>query len=52
MDVKHHRAETNGVRLHYITAGSGPIVLGLHGWPETHREYLPIVERRTLKCLR
>jgi pimeloyl-ACP methyl ester carboxylesterase len=45
MDIKHDRAETNGVRLHYITAGSGPTVLCLHGWPETHREYLPIVER-------
>jgi pimeloyl-ACP methyl ester carboxylesterase len=45
MDIKHNRIETNGVWLHYITAGSGPIVLCLHGWPETHREYLPIVER-------
>ena len=45
MDIQHKRAETNGVRLHYITAGSGPIVLCLHGWPETHREYLLIVER-------
>ena len=31
MDIKHNRAETNGVRLHYITAGSGPIVLCLPG---------------------
>lgn len=45
MDIKHNRAETNGVRLHYITAGSGPVVLCLHGWPETHREYLLIVEK-------
>jgi pimeloyl-ACP methyl ester carboxylesterase len=44
-DIKHNRAETNGVRLHYVTAGSGPIVLCLHGWPETHREYLYIIER-------
>lgn len=45
VDIQHHRAETNGVRLHYITAGSGQTVLCLHGWPETHREYLTIVER-------
>jgi pimeloyl-ACP methyl ester carboxylesterase len=45
MDIKHDRAETNGIRLHYTTAGSGPIVLCLHGWPETYRDYLPIVER-------
>ncbi len=45
MNVTHERVETNGVRLHYVTAGSGPVVLCLHGWPETHREYLPIIER-------
>lgn len=45
MDVKHHRAEANGIQLHYIIAGSGPSVLCLHGWPETHREYLRIIER-------
>lgn len=45
MDIKHHRTETNGIRLHYVTAGSGPTVLCLHGWPETHREYLYIIER-------
>lgn len=27
-------AETNGVRLHYVAAGSGPLVLLLHGFPE------------------
>ena len=45
MDIRHDRAQTNGVRLHYVTAGSGPVVLCLHGWPETHLEYLPIAER-------
>ncbi|MEU7866470.1 alpha/beta hydrolase [Dactylosporangium sp. NPDC049140] len=45
VDVQHHRAETNGVRLHYVTAGHGPVVLGLHGWPESHRQYLRLIER-------
>jgi pimeloyl-ACP methyl ester carboxylesterase len=27
-------AEVNGVRLHYLQAGSGPLVLLLHGFPE------------------
>jgi hypothetical protein len=25
---------TNGVRLHYVAAGRGPLVLLLHGFPE------------------
>jgi len=25
---------TNGVRLHYVAAGAGPLVLLLHGFPE------------------
>lgn len=45
MDIQHRRAEANGVRLHYVTAGSGPVVLCLHGWPESHRQYLRIIER-------
>ncbi|GAA4254435.1 alpha/beta hydrolase [Dactylosporangium darangshiense] len=45
MDVQHHRAETNGIRLHYVTGGHGPVVLGLHGWPESHRQYLRLIER-------
>jgi pimeloyl-ACP methyl ester carboxylesterase len=34
----------NGVRLHYMTAGSGPLVLLLHGYPEfwySYRYQLP-----------
>src|SRR5215203_5612511 len=31
----HHRvAAVNGVDLHYVTAGSGPLVVLLHGFPE------------------
>jgi pimeloyl-ACP methyl ester carboxylesterase len=30
---------TNGVRLHYVTAGSGPLVLLLHGYPEFWHSY-------------
>jgi hypothetical protein len=32
------RAVANGVNLHYIVAGEGPVVLGMHGWPQKHRE--------------
>ena len=30
----HGEAETNGVRLHYVEQGEGPLVLLLHGFPE------------------
>ena len=35
MEVEHHHAELGDVRLHYVTAGVGPPVVLLHGWPET-----------------
>ena len=38
------RAFVNGVSLHYVTVGSGFAVLCLHGWPQNHREFLPIFE--------
>src|SRR4028118_2354430 len=30
----HHEAIVNGVRLHYVEAGAGPLVVLLHGFPE------------------
>ena len=32
--VPHHRARINGIRLHYITAGTGPALILLHGTPK------------------
>ncbi len=32
--LQHRYAEVNGVRLHYVTAGRGPLVLFAHGFPE------------------
>nr|POF22387.1 soluble epoxide hydrolase [Quercus suber] len=32
--VKHGRARVNGIRMHYITAGTGPALLLLHGTPK------------------
>ncbi|HSD44060.1 MAG TPA: alpha/beta hydrolase [Burkholderiales bacterium] len=32
--ISHHYADANGIRLHYAAAGSGPLVLFLHGFPE------------------
>lgn len=35
MDVKHRDVEVDGVRLHIAEQGSGPLVLLLHGFPES-----------------
>jgi haloacetate dehalogenase len=33
--VEHHTAHLNGIRIHWVSAGSGPVVYLLHGFPET-----------------
>lgn len=33
-EIRHEYAEVNGVRLHYATAGSGKLILFVHGFPE------------------
>jgi pimeloyl-ACP methyl ester carboxylesterase len=45
--LTHKRAEVNGVNLHYVTVGTGPVVLCMHGWPQNHREFLPVIEAFT-----
>ena len=32
--LKHDRIVSNGIRLHYVTQGEGPLMLMLHGFPE------------------
>jgi pimeloyl-ACP methyl ester carboxylesterase len=44
VSLSHHRAKVNGITLHYVKAGKGPLVLCMHGWPQNHREFLPIME--------
>lgn len=44
VDLVHKRATVNGVRLHYVTVGTGPVILCVHGWPQNHREFLPVME--------
>ena len=36
MDVVSRYARVNGLSMHYVTAGEGPPVLLLHGFPDTH----------------
>ena len=34
-DFSHGTVNANGIRLHYVEAGTGPLVLFCHGWPES-----------------
>src|SRR5271166_2812118 len=38
-DLRHEFAGVNGVRLHYVTAGTGKLLLFLHGFPEFWYEW-------------
>jgi len=47
--LEHGYADLGEVRLHYVTAGSGPAVVLLHGWPQTWymwRELIPGLAKR------
>jgi len=37
--ISHEYADVNGVRLHYARAGTGPLVVFLHGFPEFWYEW-------------
>ena len=32
--VSHHYADNNGVKIHYVKTGSGPLVVMIHGFPD------------------
>lgn len=36
-------ADVNGSRLSYLDGGAGPLVVLLHGWPETSLSWLPML---------
>jgi haloacetate dehalogenase len=44
--VRHHTARLNGIQQHWVTAGEGPPVYLLHGFPETWygwRKQIPVL---------
>jgi pimeloyl-ACP methyl ester carboxylesterase len=41
--IASHDAMIDGVKLHYMQAGSGPAVLLLHGYAETSRMWIPAI---------
>jgi hypothetical protein len=36
-------ADVDGLKLHYLTAGSGPTVILLHGYTQTSRMWRPVI---------
>ena len=50
--LEHCTATINGVELHYVTAGSGPLVVLLHGFPEFwyswRHQIAPLAESHTV----
>jgi pimeloyl-ACP methyl ester carboxylesterase len=37
-------ASANGLRMHYVEAGSGPLLVLLHGWPQTSHCWRHLIE--------
>jgi pimeloyl-ACP methyl ester carboxylesterase len=33
--LQHRFVETNNIKMHYVGAGSGPVIVMCHGWPES-----------------
>jgi epoxide hydrolase 4 len=53
-DWQHRQAVVNGVRLHYVEAGSGPPVILLHGFPEfwySWRHQIPALAQAGFRVL-
>ncbi len=47
-ELQHGHADSDGVRIHYVTAGKGPLVILLHGFPDywySWRHQLPVMAR-------
>jgi pimeloyl-ACP methyl ester carboxylesterase len=38
-EIKHRYVDVNGIRMHITEAGAGPLVLFLHGFPETSHSW-------------
>lgn len=48
-DLDHRYLRINGIRMHYVTAGNGPLIVLLHGFPEfwyAWRKQIPALAKR------
>jgi pimeloyl-ACP methyl ester carboxylesterase len=42
-NFRHHHEEINGLRQHFVTAGEGPAILFLHGFPDMWLGWRPLM---------
>jgi pimeloyl-ACP methyl ester carboxylesterase len=43
IQIASRTATADGIKLHYLTAGKGPVVILLHGYAETSRMWRPLI---------
>ncbi|MCP5029589.1 MAG: alpha/beta hydrolase [Actinomycetia bacterium] len=46
IEVEHNTIQGNGINIHYVSKGEGPLVVFCHGWPESWyswRHQIPVV---------
>lgn len=44
-EIKHCRIASNGLDVGYVSRGEGPLVMFIHGFPDTYRGFLPILDQ-------
>ncbi len=56
MEVRHRTVSTNGINMHIAEAGTGPLVVMCHGFPESwyswRHQLAALADRSSLKALR
>jgi pimeloyl-ACP methyl ester carboxylesterase len=53
-NLQHGFVNTNGIKLHYVEQGSGPLVVMCHGWPESWyswRHQVPALARAGFRAV-
>lgn len=45
VDIEEHDADINGLRIHYLDAGDGDLVILLHGFAQTSHMWRPLMEQ-------
>jgi len=38
-ELQHKFVTTNGIKMHYVEQGTGPLAVLCHGWPESWYSY-------------